>query len=116
MKYTVMQHKKGGERDDDYPQDALCGRMYRVTQVRELFHAKHPSPVIVSDYHTLAPIYPHNIRQIPLLEERDRYREDIRQDKRQGRLFKPENGFTHHVIDRQRWTYTLPFTLRLSQR
>jgi len=75
--------------------------IYRVTCDRELFQTAYSSPVIIADHCALAPEYPHNIRQIPLLQERDRYREDIRQDEKQGRLFESEYGFTLHIIDHQ---------------
>lgn len=101
-----MQHKKGRDRGSDSPLDSLCGlgrlAIYRVTLDRELFQATYSSPVIIPDYYTLAPVYPHNIRQIPLRQECDRYREDIRQGERQGRLFESEYGFILHVIGRQR--------------
>lgn len=101
-----MQHKKGRDKGNDSQLDGLCGLgslvIYRVTFERELFQTTYSSPVIVSDHDTLAPVYPYNIRQIPLLQESDRYREDIRQGERQGRLFESEYGFTLHVIGRQR--------------
>lgn len=98
-----MQHKKDRYNESESPLDGLCrlGRLviYRVTFERELFQTTYSSPVIVSDHYTLAPVYPHNIRQIPLLQKRDSYREDIRQNERQGRSFEPEYGLTLHIIE-----------------
>lgn len=98
-----MQHKKGGDKGNESPLDGLCrlGRLviYRVTFERELFQTTYSSPVIVPDHYTLAPVYPHNIGQVPFLQESDRYREDVRESERQGRSFEPEYGLTLHIIE-----------------